>query len=62
MTDAVKRLGRQSVKTLKKPSRKNDHSYPELLVPGEKVKIDTKEEPNNGLCGEALRNNRYFCQ
>ena len=44
MVYAAKRMGLGG-KNEKKPPRKHDRRYPDLRVPGEKVKIDVKEVP-----------------
>lgn len=62
MVYAAKRMGLTLEKNRKKPPRKNDRRYPELLVPGEKVQVDVKEVPYNTLRGEAKQNGRRFYQ
>ena len=62
MVYAAKRMGLTACKAVKKPPRKSERRYPEILTPGEKVQIDVKEVPYNCLRGEALRNNRHFYQ
>lgn len=58
---AAKRLG-LTEKVQRKPPRRHDRRFPELLVPGEKVQIDVKEVPFHCLRGELLRNSKHLYQ
>lgn len=58
---AAKRMGVGGVKS-RKPSRKHDRRYPELLTPGEKVQIDVKEVPYNCLKGAVKRDGKHLYQ
>ena len=58
---AAKRLG-LTEKVQRKPPRRHDRRFPELLVPGEKVQVDVKEVPFHCLRGELLRNNKHLYQ
>lgn len=62
MIHAAKRIGLGSEPKEKKPSRKNDRRYPELLMPGEKVQIDVKEVPYNCLRGTLKRDGKHLYQ
>lgn len=62
MVYTAKRMGLTDKKKEKKPPRKHDRRYPELLVPGELVQVDVKEVPYCCLRGDALRNNKHFYQ
>ena len=46
----------------KKPPRKHDRRYPEVLYPGEKVQIDVKEVPYCCLKGAAKRDGKRLFQ
>lgn len=46
----------------RKPPRKHERRYPELLIPGEKVQIDVKEVPYNCLRGEIRENGGHLYQ
>ena len=46
----------------KKPPRKHDRRYPELLVPGEKVQTDVKEVPYNYLRGKICEDSKHLYQ
>lgn len=46
----------------KKPPRKHDRRYPELLAPGEKVQIDVKEVPYCCLKGAVKRYGKHLYQ
>ena len=48
--------------TDKKPPRKHDRRYPELLVPGEKVQIDVKEVPYHCLKGALKQDEKHLYQ
>lgn len=61
MIYAVKRLG-LTEKGKRRPPRRHDRRYPELLVPGEKVQIDVKEVPFRCLRGNLLRDNKHLYQ
>lgn len=58
---AAKRMGVGGEKS-RKPSRKHDRRYPELLTPGEKVQIDVKEVPYNCLKGAVKRDGKHLYQ
>ena len=62
MVYAAKRMGLGGNNGSKKPPRKNDRRYPELLIPGEKVKIDVKEVPYNCLRGPLRRDGKHLYQ
>lgn len=62
MVYAAKRMGLVEESKTKKPPRKHDRRYPEILMPGEKVQIDVKEVPFNCLRGSVLRDNRHLYQ
>lgn len=62
MVYAAHRMGLLGESEGKKPSRKQDRRYPELLTPGEKVQIDVKEVPYNCLRGAAKRDGKHFYQ
>ena len=57
---AAKRLGLCGGKQEKPNIRKSDRRYPEILVPGEKVQVDVKEVPYNGLKGAARRDEKHL--
>ena len=59
---AARRMGLCGRKTAEKPSRKQDHRYPELKTPGEKVQIDVKEVPYCCLKGAAERDGKHLYQ
>ena len=61
MVYAAKRIGRTTQRK-KKPSRKTERRYPELMIPREKVQIDVKEVPSHCLRGDALRYNKHLYQ
>lgn len=61
MIYAAKRLG-LTEKGKRRPPRRHDRRYPELLVPGEKVQIDVKEVPFRCLRGNLLRDNKHLYQ
>ena len=46
----------------RRPPRKHDRHFPEVLVPGEKVQIDVKEVPFHCLRGSLLRDNKHLYQ
>jgi len=62
MVYAAHRMGLLGESEGKKPSRKQDRRYPELLTPGEKVQIDVKEVPYNCLRGAAKRDEKHLYQ
>lgn len=62
MVYAAHRMGLLGGSEGKKPSRKQDRRYPELLTPGEKVQIDVKEVPYNCLRGAAKRDEKHLYQ
>jgi len=62
MIYAAKRLGIVGKAKDKKPPRKHDRRYPELLVPGEKVQIDVKEVPYHCLKGAVKRDEKHLYQ
>ena len=62
MRYAAKRLKLVSPCKKKRPPRRNDRRYPEILVPGEKVQIDVKEVPYNCLRGNLLRDGKHLYQ
>lgn len=62
MIYAAKRLGLGGASEKKKPSRKHDRRYPELLIPGEKVQIDVKEVPYSCLKGSIKRDGKHLYQ
>jgi transposase InsO family protein len=59
---AARRMGLVGESKAKKPPRKHDRRYPELLTPGEKVQIDVKEVPYNCLKGAAKRDGKHLYQ
>lgn len=62
MVYAGHRMGLLGESEGKKPSRKQDRRYPELLTPGEKVQIDVKEVPYNCLRGAVKREEKHLYQ
>jgi len=62
MVYAARRVGLVEEKRGKKPARKQDRRYPELLTPGEKVQIDVKEVPYNCLKGAVKRDMKHLYQ
>ena len=62
MIYAAKRMGIVGKEQAKKPPRKHDRRYPELLIPGEKVQIDVKEVPYHCLKGTAKRDEKRLYQ
>ena len=62
MRYAAKRLELVEQSKKKRPPRKHDRRYPEILVPGEKVQIDVKEVPYNCLRGKLLRDGKHLYQ
>jgi transposase InsO family protein len=62
MIYAARRMGLGGVVTEKKPPRKHERRYPELLTPGEKVQIDVKEVPYHCLKGAAKRDGKHLYQ
>lgn len=61
MIYAAKRLGLVD-KVKRRPPRRHDRRFPELLTPGEKVQIDVKEVPFNCFRGKLLRDNKHLYQ
>ena len=61
MIYAAKRLG-LTEKGKRRPPRRHNRRYPEVLVPGEKVQIDVKEVPFHCLRGDLLRDNKHLYQ
>lgn len=59
---AAKRMGLCGGALKRKPPRKHERRYPELLVPGEKVQIDVKEVPYNCLTGKIRENGGHLYQ
>ena len=59
---AARRMGLCGGSVDRKPQRKHDRRYPELLAPGEKVQIDVKEVPYNCLRGEMRENGKHLYQ
>ncbi len=59
---AAKRMGLCGGAGKRKPPRKHERRYPELLMPGEKVQIDVKEVPYNCLRGEIHANYGHLYQ
>lgn len=62
MIYAIRRLGLVGEAKEKKPSRKHDRRYPELLIPGERVQIDVKEVPYHCLKGAVKRDGKHLYQ
>lgn len=62
MVYAARRIGLGGKSEAKKPPRKHDRRYPELLMPGEKVQIDVKEVPYNCLRGAVRRDGKHLYQ
>lgn len=62
MVYAAKRIGLGGKNGSKKPPRKHERRYPELLVPGEKVQIDVKEVPYCCLRGALKRDGKHLYQ
>lgn len=58
----VRRMGLVGKQKEKKPPRKHDRRYPELLMPGEKMQIDVKEVLYHCLKGAAKRDEKHFYQ
>jgi transposase InsO family protein len=59
---AARRMGLCGGQNARKPPRKHDRRYPELLTPGEKVQIDVKEVPYNCLRGKIKENGKHLYQ
>ena len=59
---AAKRIGLCGGKVKKKPSRKHNRRYPELLTPRELVQIDVKEVPYNCLRGKLKEYGKHLYQ
>jgi len=59
---AARRMGLVWGAKEKKPPRKHDRRYPELLAPGEKVQIDVKEVPYSCLKGAVRRDEKHLYQ
>lgn len=62
MIYAAKRMGLGGKNSDKKPPRKQERRYPELLIPGEKVQIDVKEVPYCCLRGSLKRDEKHLYQ
>ena len=62
MVYAARRMGIVGEAKEKKPPRKHDRRYPELLTPGEKVQIDVKEVPYHCLKGAVKRDEKHLYQ
>jgi transposase InsO family protein len=62
MIHAARRMGLAGDVKAKKPPRKHDRRYPELLTPGEKVQIDVKQVPYYCLKGAAKRDEKRLYQ
>lgn len=62
MIYAARRLGLGGESQEKKPPRKHERRYPELLTPGEKVQIDVKEVPYYCLRGAVKRDGKHLYQ
>lgn len=62
MVYAARRLNLVGGKKEKKPTRKHERRYPELLTPGEKVQIDVKEVPYCCLKGALKRDGKHLYQ
>lgn len=61
MIYAAKRLDLVD-KAKRRPPRRHDRQFPEVLIPGEKVQIDVKEVPYYCLRGKLLRENKHLYQ
>ena len=61
MIYAAKRLDLVD-KAKRRPPRRHDRRFPEVLIPGEKVQIDVKEVPYYCLRGKLLRENKHLYQ
>lgn len=61
MIYAAKRL-ELGEKNKRRPVRRHNRKFPELLKPGEKVQIDVKEVPYNCLRGKLLRDGKHLYQ
>lgn len=62
MLHAARRMGLGDSAKEKKPPRRHDRRYPELLIPWEKVQIDVKEVPYNCLKGAIKRDGKHLYQ
>lgn len=62
MLHAARRMGLGDSDKDKKPPRRHDRRYPELMTPGEKVQIDVKEVPYNCLKGAIKRDGKHLYQ
>lgn len=62
MVYACKRIGFGALGKSKKPPRKHDRRYPELLTAGELVQIDVKEVPYCCLRGDLRREGKHLYQ
>lgn len=49
-------------KAKRRPPRRHDRRFPEMLEPGQKVQIDVKEVPYNCLRGNLVRDNKHLYQ
>ena len=61
MIYAAKRLDLVD-KVKRRPPRRHDRRFPEVLIPGEKVQIDVKEVPFCCLRGKLLREDKHLYQ
>lgn len=61
MLYAARRMG-LALQAAKRPIRKHDRRYPEILIPGEKVQVDVKEVPYNCLKGAVKRDGKHLYQ
>lgn len=59
---AARRMRLCGGETERKPPRKHERRYPELLVPGEKVQIDVKEVPYSCLRGKIKEDGKHLYQ
>ena len=59
---AARRMGLCGGQKAKKPPRRHDRRYPELMTPGEKVQIDVKEVPYNCLRGKIKEDGKHLYQ
>jgi len=62
MVYAARRMGIVWGGKEKKPPRKHNRRYPELLTPGEKVQIDVKEVPYHCIKGAVKRDEKHLYQ
>lgn len=62
MIYAARRLGLAGGGKKRKPPRRHERRYPDLLTPGEKVQIDVKEVPYHCLKGAVKRDGKHLYQ